>query len=46
MTYSDDFPVTSQAVTRTLAGSNDAFVTKLSPDGSTILFLDLPRRLG
>ncbi len=35
---SPDFPVTSGALQKNLAGDVDAFVTKLSPDGSRIIY--------
>ena len=38
MTYSPDFPVTVSAFGRALGGAYDGFVTKLSPDGSTLVY--------
>ena len=40
-TYSVDFPVTSAAFQQTLAGSQNAFVAKLSPDGSRLIYSTL-----
>jgi beta-propeller repeat-containing protein len=37
-TESGDFPTTTGAVDRTFNGSNDVFVTKLDPTGSTLLY--------
>ncbi|GLX70373.1 SBBP repeat-containing protein [Paenibacillus glycanilyticus] len=37
-TYSDNFPVTPGAAQPTFGGLSDAFVLKLSPDGSTLLY--------
>jgi hypothetical protein len=37
-TYSVDFPVTSGVVQPVNAGNGDVFVTKLSPDGSSIVY--------
>ena len=36
--YSADFPTTADAYQNYNAGSGDAFVTKISPDGSTLLY--------
>jgi hypothetical protein len=36
--YSTDFPTTAGAVHTTLAGLNDAFVTKLDPIGSAVVY--------
>jgi hypothetical protein len=41
VTGSDDFPTTPGAFSRKLAGKNDAFLTKLSPDGSRFEFSTL-----
>ncbi len=35
-TYSDSFPTSSGAYSRTFAGNEDAFVTKLNPSGSSL----------
>ncbi|TMI78000.1 MAG: hypothetical protein E6H04_13225 [Bacillati bacterium ANGP1] len=37
-TYSNDFPTTPYAYQQSLGGSADAFVTKLSPDGSALVY--------
>ncbi len=37
-TYSADFPTTADAYQNFNAGNADAFVTKISPDGSTLLY--------
>lgn len=37
-TFSPDFPTTSGAPQRTIGGNQDAIVSKLSPDGSTLDF--------
>lgn len=37
-TLSTDFPTTANAFQRTLAGSSDAFVTKLSPTGRELVY--------
>ena len=37
-TYSDNFPTTENAFTAYAPGSYNAFVTKLSPDGESIIF--------
>ena len=37
-TYSDDFPVTIDALQTALAGTCDAFLFKLSPTGDTLLY--------
>ncbi len=37
-TRSDNFPVTANAFQRTINGVSDAFVTKLSADGTTMLY--------
>lgn len=36
--YSSDFPVTQGAYQTTLGGSVDAFITKISPDGSSLVY--------
>lgn len=38
-TYSADFPVTTGAFSRTLAGSADAYIAKLAADGSRLEYL-------
>jgi hypothetical protein len=38
VTASHDFPLTSEAFQRKLAGKNDAFLTKLSPEGNQFEF--------
>ena len=38
VTFSADFPVTVGAYQTALAGSSDAFITKLSSDGSSLVF--------
>ncbi|WP_285578846.1 SBBP repeat-containing protein [Actinoallomurus iriomotensis] len=38
LTYSDDFPTTTGAFQRTLAGRADAFVTKVNPAGSGLVY--------
>ena len=38
ITSSDDFPTTSGAFDRSLAGSRDGFVTKVNPAGSALIF--------
>ncbi len=35
---SEDFPATTRAIQRSHAGGRDAFVAKLSPDGSTLVY--------
>ena len=37
-TYSDDFPVTTDAVQTALGGACDAFLFKLTPSGDTLLY--------
>src|SRR5207249_8682280 len=37
-THSGDFPKTDNAVQKTLNGATDAFVSKISADGSTLLY--------
>lgn len=37
-TFSSDFPVTAGALLRQLSGGSDGFLTKLSPDGASVLF--------
>jgi hypothetical protein len=37
-TSATDFPTTSDALSRTRSGANDAFVSILSPDGSALLY--------
>ncbi len=37
-TYSDDFPTTSGAFCRSYNGEGDAFATRLSPDGGTLIY--------
>lgn len=37
-TYSRDFPTTANAIAHTLAGNWDSFVTKLSADGSSLVY--------
>ncbi len=41
VTHSADFPVTSDAHQRTLRGSSDAFLTRVSADGRSLLFSTL-----
>jgi hypothetical protein len=36
LTSSTDFPTTSEAFQRSLYGTIDAFITKLSPDGASL----------
>jgi len=38
LTYSSDFPVTAGAIQSTLAGTYNAFLAKLSPDGTTLAY--------
>src|SRR5439155_12173382 len=38
LTFSTDFPTTADAFQTTLAGFIDAFVTKLDPTGSALLY--------
>jgi hypothetical protein len=38
ITYSSDFPITQNALAGTLKGAADAFVTKLSADGRTLVY--------
>ncbi len=38
VTSSNDFPITTGAFQTSLAGSSDAFVTKLTPDGSGLVY--------
>jgi len=38
LTFSTDFPTTTEALQVPFGGGQDAFVTKLTPDGSTIVY--------
>ncbi len=37
-TYSSDFPITAEAFQTTIAGPSDAFITKLNPTGTALLY--------
>lgn len=41
MTFSDKFPIVGNALGTVLKGANDAFVAKINPDGSTLVYAGL-----